>query len=154
VILCGCTMDEKSCFFIGGRYSSDDLIEPLTQAVETHIIEYGVTHFTVGRYGNFDGMVRSILKEAKKRHEYIHNYLLCPYALNQKGLEVPEGFDCLVYPDGLEKVPFRLAIVQANRITVKNSDYLIAHAGIGNSRKIVEYAQSLEKRGLIKVTLL
>lgn len=147
-------MDGKSCFFIGSRYSSDDLIEPLKQAIETHIIEYGVTDFTVGRYGNFDGIVQRALREAKQRHENIHLYSLTPYAMNQKGLEVPQGFDCMVYPDGLEKVPFRLAIVQANRITVKNSDYLIASPGVGNSRKIVEYAQSLEKKGLIKVTLI
>lgn len=147
-------MDGKSCFFIGSRYTSENIREPLTQAVETHIIEYGVTHFTVGRYGNFDGIVQGVLEKAKKRHEHIHNYLLCPYALNQKRIEVPKGFDCLVYPDRMEKVPFRFAIVQANRITVKNSDYLIAHSGVGNSGKIVEYAQSLEKKGLIKVTLL
>ncbi len=147
-------MNGKSCFFIGSRYSSDEIIIPLTQSVEKHITEYGVTHFTVGLYGNFDKMVQGVLCKAKKQHEHIHNYLLFPYALNQKGVEIPNGFDCFVYPDGLEKVPFRFAIVQANRFTVKYSDYLIAHQGIGNSRKIIEYAQSREKRGLIKVFLL
>ena len=56
--------------------------------------------------------------------------------------------------EGLEKVPMRYAIVQANRYMVQHSDYLIAYPGMGNSRKIVEYAQGREKKGLIKVTLI
>ncbi len=146
-------MDSKSCFFIGSRHSSNDIREPLTEAVEKHIIEYGVTTFTVGRYGNFDSIARGVLIEAKKQHTGIGIYLLNPYALTQK-TDKPEGFDGMFYPDGLENVPLRLAIVQANRYMVQNSDYLIANPGIGNSRNLVEYAQKREKKGLIKVTLL
>ena len=147
-------MDNKTCFFIGSRHTSSDVREPLIQAVEKHIVEYGVTTFTVGRYGNFDRMVQGVLNEAKKQYEHIHLYLLCPYALNQKGIETPDGFDGTVYPDGLEKVPYRLAIIQANMLTLKSSDYLIANPGVGNSRNMTEYAQKREKKGLIKVTLL
>ena len=146
-------MNGKSCFFIGSRHSSDDLIEPLKQAIETHITGYGVKTFIVGHYGNFDSMVIGALREAKKQHNDIELYLLAPYALNQK-TDTPEGFDGTFYPDGLEKVPLRLAIVQANKFMVNNSDYLIAHQGIGNSRNLVEYAQKREKKGLIKVTVL
>lgn len=146
-------MNNKTCFFIGSRHSSSAITEQLVEVIEKHIIEYGVTTFTVGHYGNFDSLVISVLKEMKKKYTDIELYLLCPYALNQKR-EAPEGFDGTFYPEGLETVPFRLAIVQANRYMVKNSDYLIAHPGIGNSRKIVEYAQRREKKGLIKVTLL
>ena len=146
-------MNGKTCLFMGNRHAPSSIIEPLTEAIEKHITEYGVTTFIVGHYGNFDSMVIGALREAKKQHNDIELYLLAPYALNQK-TDTPEGFDGTIYPDGLEKVPFRLAIVQANRFTVKNSDYLIAHQGIGNSRNLVEYAQKREKKGLIKVTLL
>jgi len=147
-------MNDKKCFFIGNRHTTSSIKEQLTQAIEKHIIEYGVTTFTVGRYGNFDGMVLSALREAKKRHEDIHLYLLTPYALTQK-IDTPEGFDGTFYPEGLEKVPFRLAIVQANRYMVQNSDYLITYShGVGNTRNIVDYAQKLEKKGSIKITLL
>ena len=146
-------MDGKSCFFIGSRYSSSDIKAPLAEAVERHIIEYGVSIFTVGRYGAFDSMAREVLREAKKQYHDIEIYLLTPYALTQK-TDNPEGFDGTFYPEGLEKVPLRLAIVQANRIMVQNSDYLIANPGIGNSRNLVEFAEKREKKGLIKVTLL
>lgn len=144
----------KSCFFIGSKHSSDDLIEPLKQAIETHITGYGVKTFIVGHYGNFDSMVIGALREAKKQHSDIELYLLAPYALNQK-TDTPEGFDGTFYPEGMETVPKPLAIVQANRKMVQNSDYLITYCHhIGNTRNIVEYAQKREKKGLIKVTLL
>lgn len=146
-------MDEKTCFFIGSRYASSNITEQLVAAIERHIIEYSVTTFTVGRYGQFDSLVREVLRKAKKRYPNIELYLLAPYALNQN-LILPQDFDGTLYPEGLEKVPYRYAIVQANRYMVERSDYLIAYPGHGNSRNIVEYAQRREKRGLIKVTLL
>lgn len=145
-------MNEKSCFFIGSRYSSGDIREQVVEVVEKHIVEYGVTTFTVGHYGDFDILVRGVLREVKERHANIKLYLLAPYALNQKR-DVPERFNGTYYPEGLEKVPFRYAIVKANRLMVETSDYLIAHPGFGNSRTLVEYAQKREKKGLIKVTL-
>ena len=42
------------CFFIGHREAGSELIPALTEAVERHITEYGVTSFIVGHYGNFD----------------------------------------------------------------------------------------------------
>lgn len=144
----------KSCFFIGSRHAQSDIREPLKEAVEKHIIDYDVVNFYVGRYGSFDRIVQGVLREAKERHKHIHNYLIFPYAMSQKGVEVPQGFDCLVYPDGLEKTPLRLAIPQANLITLKSVDYLIAYPGVGNSRNLVEVAQKREKRKLIKVTII
>ena len=147
-------MNGKSCFLMGNRHTPSNIREPLAETVETHITEYGVTTFIVGRYGNFDSMTIGVLREAKKRHNDIELYLLTPYALTQK-IDIPEGFDGTFYPDGLEKVPLRLAIPQANKYMVQNSDYLITYCHhIGNTRNIVEYAQKQEKKGLIKVTLL
>ena len=146
-------MNGKTCFFIGSRHAPSHIQPQLEEVVDNHITEYGVTTFTVGHYGSFDSLVRGVLNETKKQYSHIKLYLLAPYALNQKR-EAPIGFDGTFYPEGLEKVPMRYAIVQANRYMVQHSDYLISYPGVGNSRKIVEYAQGREKKGLIKVTLL
>lgn len=139
---------------MGNRHTPNSIKEQLAEVVEQHITEYGVTTFTVGRYGQFDNMVKEVLREAKKRHPYIKLYLLAPYALDQS-IEAPQYFDGTTYPEGLENVPKRYAIVQANRYMIQRSDYLISYCHhIGNTRNIVEYAQRREKRGLIKVTLL
>lgn len=148
-------MENKTCFFIGNRNAPDSIIEQLTEVVEQHITEYGVTTFTVGHRGSFDRKVIKVLAETKKRHKDLELYLLAPYALNQK-IDPPQGFDGTLYPDGLEKVPYRFAIVQANRYMIQHSDYLISYCRmyISNTRNFVEYAQRREKKGLIKVTLL
>ena len=139
---------------MGNRYTPSSIRGHLAEAVEKHITEYGVTTFTVGRYGQFDSLVKEVLREAKKLYPHIKLYLLAPYALNQS-IEAPQDFDGTLYPEGLENVPKRYAIVQANRYMVQRSDYLISYCKhIGNTRNIVEYAQRLEKKGLIKVTLL
>ena len=147
-------MNNKTCFFIGSRYASGSIKPQLAETVEKHITKYGVTTFTVGHYGNFDKIVIGVLKEAKNRHQNIKLYLLEPYALDKKA-ETPQDFDGTSYPEGLEFVPKRYAIAQANRYMIQNSDYLISYCpGVGNSRKVTEYAQKIEKKGLIKVTLI
>lgn len=143
--------DSKTCFFIGNRHAPSDIKGQLIKVVEQHITEYGVDTFTVGHYGEFDHIVQSVLRELKKHHESIKLYLLTPYALTQKK-DIPEGFNGSFYPEGLETVPMRYAIVQANRYMINKSDYLIAYCHhIGNTRNFVEYAR---RRGLIKITLL
>lgn len=140
---------------MGNRYAPHSIKEQLILAIEQHISEYRVNTFIVGDYGNFDHMAQGALREVKKRHVDIMLYLLAPYALTKK-IETPKDFDGTLYPDGMETIPKRLAIVHANRKMVDKSAYLISycHNIAGNTRKIVEYAQRREKKGLIKVTLL
>ena len=40
----------KSCFFIGHREASSEVLPALMEAIEQHIVEYGVTEFIVGNY--------------------------------------------------------------------------------------------------------
>ena len=119
--------DRKSCFLMGNRHTPSSIREQLAEVVEKHINEYGVNTFTVGHYGAFDSMAREVLRETKKRYEDITLYLLAPYALTQK-TEIPMDFDGTFFPEGLEKVPLRYAIVQANRYMVQNSDFLISYS--------------------------
>ena len=58
-------MSDKSCFFIGHREASDELLPALQRAVEQHIEGYGVTEFIVGGYGGFDRLATVVLIAAK-----------------------------------------------------------------------------------------
>lgn len=145
----------KSCFFIGHRYTPNEVWERLAEVVEQHIREYDVTNFTVGHYGEFDGLATGAVKAAKKRHPEVTLYLLLPYHPYDRPIETPKDFDGTFYPPGMENVPKPYAIVRANRYMVQNSDYLITYSKHwGNTRDLVEYAQRREKKGLIQVTLL
>ncbi len=56
-----------SCFFIGHREASDELFPLLRQTVENHITLYGVTAFTVGRYGGFDALAARAVISLKQQ---------------------------------------------------------------------------------------
>ena len=133
----------KSCFFIGHREASSEILPALRATIEQHIVEYGVTEFVVGHYGGFDRIAAKAVIDAKTQHPEITLSLLIPYHPAERPLKLPPGFDNTFYPPDMEKVPRRLAIVRANRYMVDHADYLIAyawHTG-SNARELAEYAQ-------------
>ena len=149
-------MNNKSCFFIGHREVSPEILPALESAIEQHISEYGVTEFIVGGYGGFDRLAASAVIRAKRQHPQITLVLLLPYHPAERPIEKPKDFDSTYYPPDMEKVPRRLAIVRANRYVVDHVDYLIAYAwhSASNARELAEYAQKRERKGLITVTML
>lgn len=146
----------KSCFFIGHRESSIEILPALTEAVERHIVDFGVTEFIVGQYGGFDRMAAKAVITAKELYPEITLSMLIPYHPEERPVELPDGFDNTFYPWGMEKVPRRIAIVRANRYVVDHVDYLIAYVWhpASNARDLLEYAQKREQRNLISVTVL
>lgn len=144
----------KICFFIGHRETDESIYPALRTAVQRHIVEYGVTEFIVGQYGGFDRLAARCVVELKAIYSQIRLYILCPYHPTEREPDLPEGVDGTYYPDGMERVPKRMAIVQANRRMVKQSDYLIAcvwHPG-SNAREILLYAQKRETAGKMHIT--
>ena len=149
-------MKTKSCFFIGHRDTPDEIYDALRSAIERHISEYGVSDFIVGGYGKFDRLAARAVIDAKTTHPKISLSLLLPYHPAMRPIEKPPGFDELLYPASMEKTPKRIAIVKANQCAVRMSDYLIAYVwhSASNAHNLLEYAQSRERRGLIRITLL
>jgi len=146
----------KSCFFIGHREASSEILAALREAVEQHIVEYGVTEFLVGHYGGFDRMAAKAVITAKEQHPEIMLSMLIPYHPTEQPVELPSGFDNTFYPPGMEKVPRRLAIVRANRYMIDHVDYLIAYAWhpASNTWNLLEYARKREQKNLLVITLL
>ena len=146
-------MTGATCFFIGHRETGDELIPALTAAVERHITEYGVTSFIVGRYGNFDKLAARVVIDAKERHPEVTLTLLLPYHPFDRPTPTPKGFDGTFYPPGMETVPKRVAIIQANRHMVEHSTHLIAYAWhpASNARALVEHAQIWGRKRKIHV---
>ena len=143
----------KTCFFIGHREADERLLPELMSVVERLIIEEQVSCFYVGGYGGFDRIAASAIKRSKQNHPELTLMLVLPYHPAERPVEIPHGFDGTYYPEGLEKVPRRYAIVMANKIMVDTSDWLIAYVrhGASNSRKILEYAQRRETIQIIRM---
>lgn len=146
----------KSCFFIGHRETSSDILPLLWETLERHISEYGVTTFFVGNYGGFDRLAARVVIDAKKRYPEITLHLLLPYHPAEHPVEVPQGFDGTFYPPGMERVPRRYAIVKANQYMADHMDYLIAYVWhpASNARNLLDYARKRARRGELTITLL
>ena len=149
-------MESKSCFFIGHRDAPESLSKKLDDAIEEHIVHFGVNSFAVGNYGRFDWMSQKALSRAKKRHPDILIRVAIPYHPALVRLELPEGFDSFYFPEGQENVPRRAAIPRLNRTLINESAFLIAYVRFifGGSYSVMEYAGKREKRGLIQITRL
>ena len=136
----------RRCFFIGHHFIAEDKYSILLQTVKA-VVNAGVDEFIVGHYGAFDQMAARAVKEIKQTYP-IRLIQLLPYHPTIRPIELSQGFDGSYYPAGMEKVPMRLAIVQANRRAIDVSDYVIAYVvhSAGNSSKILEYAQRQQKQ--------
>ncbi len=130
-----------SCFFIGHRDAPGELLPHIRTAVE-RLIREGVTDFYVGSRGNFDRLAAASVRELKQTCPQVRLYRVLAYHPFERDISLPEGFAGSVYPEGLERVPRRYAILRANRAMVDACEYLIAYAPheTGNAKKVVEYA--------------
>ena len=144
---------EKICFFIGHRESDERLIPDLQAVVERLVTTENVRYFYVGGYGGFDRITTTVLKTAKKQHPNIVLMRVLAYHPSERPVDLPDGFDGTYYPEGLERVPKRLKIVQANRLLVDESDWLVCcvRHGASNSRKLLEYARKRESKGFLRI---
>ena len=104
----------------------------------------------MGHYGNFDRLAAEALVRAKGRYPYIRVRLLLPYHPFDCPIPVPPGFDDTYYPEGLETVPKRPAIVRANRYMAAHSGFLIAYVWrpASSARDLLDYAKA---RGTVQV---
>lgn len=141
------------CFLIGHRDAPESIYPVVLKAVEQHILLYGVVEFMVGRRGAFDRMAARAVKQLKTTYPAVRLTLLLSYHPGERKVELPEGFDGSLYPEGQETVPRQLAIVRANRYAADHSGYLIAYAWQpgSNARKLTEWAQMRKKT---KMTLI
>lgn len=146
-------MAETRCFFIGHREAPEDLYPALAEAVRSLIETQGVRAFYIGHYGAFDRMAARAVQEAKRAHPEVSLQLLLPYHPGAQPAALMPGFDGSFYPEGMERVPRRLAIVRANRYMAAHMDFLIAyvrHPG-SNARELLLYAEGLERRGQLRI---
>ena len=136
-------MKDKRCFFIGHRNAPESIYLNIVLTIEKLIVENGVKEFIVGSYGMFDSMVIRALQQTKIKYPEIVLLLLTPYHPSVKNVIKPEGFDDIYYPEGMEFVTYRAAIVRANELVIEKSGFLIAYFvhKASNTSKFVDYAK-------------
>lgn len=118
-------MEKKACTFFGHRDCPETIKPKIRTAVIDLIENHGVTMFYVGNQGNFDRMVRSILKEVTTAYPEVGYAVVLAYMPSAKKRS-DDSSDTLL-PDGIEKVPKRFAIPWRNKWMIEHADYVVTY---------------------------
>ncbi len=108
------------CTFFGHRDAPQEILPRLRAAVAM-LIEQGTDTFYVGNQGNFDRMVRAVLREQQALHPSVRWAVVLAY-LPTAPCEYPT-----VYPEGVETSPPRFAIDARNRWMLAQSDIVVTY---------------------------
>ena len=111
------------CSFFGHRNAPFSLKNELARCIENLIKENDAKVFYVGTQGAFDNLVWESLSELKRNYPDILCYKVLAY------LPTKEKFDSedTIYPEGLETVPRRFAIIKRNEWMIEHSDTVITY---------------------------
>ena len=94
--------------------------------------------FYVGNNGNFDSMVRRVLKNLKTQYPQMY------YAVVLSTLPMPrdnEDASDTIFPEGMERTPPRFAIAKRNKWMLEQSDIVVAYVrAVGGAEKFVNIA--------------
>ena len=121
------------CFF--GHSDCPFGIRPIIRVqIEKMMEESAKVKFYVGNHGQFDGMVRGIMKELISKGKKVDYSVVLAYIPGQKyEFDLSDQYADTIYPDGLENVPQRFAICKRNDWMIDNSDavicYVVNHFG-------------------------
>lgn len=134
-----------SCTFFGHRDAPETIRPILEKTIFTLIEKYNVKTFYVGHQGNFDSMVRQVLRNLKSQHPHIRFYIVLAYRpVHTSLLRTSEES---LYPFDPESVSPRYAILERNKWMIDQADYAVIYAkhSIGNAAKMQEIAKEKHK---------
>ena len=138
------------CTFFGHRDCPDTIRPKLREVLADLVINHGVDMFYVGHQGQFDAIVRSILRELKEEYPQINYAVVLAYMPNKK-IEYDDHMDTML-PEGIESVHPRYAISWRNNWILQQSDYVvtyITHSWGG----AVQYVTKAKRRGKIIINV-
>ena len=138
----------EACTFFGHRDLNYQHIEDnLTVIIKDLITKNGVNTFFVGDSGNFDKTVYRVLINLKKTsYPDINISLVLAYLPKQNEFSLTD-YSNSVYPEGIENVPLRFAIIFRNNFMIENSKYVITYVkrDIGGAAKFKAIAEKKDK---------
>ena len=137
----------RTCAFFGHRSVPPTVETPLRQTIYHLIEQEGVDCFLVGNHGEFDAMVRRLLKSAQKDFPHICYAVVLAYLPTAEN-ELQQGETDTIFPEGLETVPQRYAICKRNRWMLKKADFVVAYAPFSFGGAAT-YKKLAEKQGKI-----
>ena len=129
------------CTFFGHRDCPETIKPRLREVLVDLITNKGGDTFYVGNQGQFDGIVRGVLRELEKEYPEIHYAVVLAYLPGKKNEY--DDFSDTILPEGIETVHPRYAIEWRNRWMLQRADFVvtcIAHPW-GGAAKFAEKAK-------------
>ena len=114
-----------SCTFFGHRECPDSIKTQLREVLIDLVTNHNVNMFYVGNQGQFDAIVRSVLRELKKEYPQIDFAVVLAY-MPGKQTEYDDYSDTML-PEGIESVHPRYAISWRNNWMLGQSDYVVTY---------------------------
>ena len=137
-----------TCCFFGSRDTPSSILPDLRNTIRRAVNEYGADRFLVGNQGNFDFLAQSVLQTCiKEEFPFLRYNVVLAYMPGTDPKHEPKDSSVTIYPEGLEKVPPRFAILRRNQWMTDHSDIVICHVthSWGGAAKAVEYAEKKKK---------
>ena len=134
-----------SCTFFGHRECPDSIKVQLREVLIDLVTNYDADMFYVGNQGQFDAIVRSVLRELKKEYPQINYAVVLAYMPGKK-TEYDDYSDTML-PEGIESVHPRYAISWRNNWMLRQSDYVVTYIthSWGGAAQFAENAKKQKK---------
>ena len=133
----------STCTFFGHKTVPNN-IEPVLRSAIVDLIEnHAVKMFYVGNHGEFDAMVRWVLRELSNKYQ-INYYVVLAYMPEKKHEFDSTDYSKTILPEGIENVPKRFAIDYRNKWMIKQSDFVVTYvvhdsgSGAAKFKKLAE----------------
>ena len=110
------------CCFFGHRNVAEGVRESVRECLVRLVTKENATKFYVGTHGAFDRIVYGELKKLKREYPSIDYAVVLAYLPTGETEYDPWE---TVYPEGLERVPKRAAIVARNHWMIRSSDCVV-----------------------------
>ena len=114
-----------TCTFFGHRECPDSIKPQLRAVLIDLITTHDVDMFYVGNQGQFDAIVRGVLRELKKEYPQL-NYAVVLAYMPGKQNEYDDYSDTML-PEGIESVHPRYAISWRNNWMLRQSNYVVTY---------------------------
>lgn len=113
------------CVFFGHRDCPDTIRTKLRNILIDLITNHDVDMFYVGNQGQFDAMVRGVLRELQEAYPQIHYTVVLAY-MPRENRNQNANFDTML-PEGIESVHPRYAISWRNNWMLRQADYVVTY---------------------------
>ena len=140
------------CTFFGHSYCPEAIKPRLHETLVDLIENQSVDSFYVGNHGDFDRIVREMLRGLTERYPHIRYAMVLAYLPKKIDAFDNRDWSDSIFPEGIESIPPRFAISWRNRWMLDRADIVVTYIthGWGGAAQFAELA---EKRGKTMVKL-